>query len=99
MPFSVSDRVARNIRRFRNHMCDSPSEIPCLAFGRLQSEGVSGTPEFVLSAMNRQLCHFVGGCRIVCLVDMDVAVVVPKSFSLLEDIHLDFDRDKIVNVG
>jgi hypothetical protein len=80
-------------------MCNSPSEIPCLAFGRLQSEGFRGTPQFALSAMNRKLCDFVGGCRIVCLADMDVAVVVPQSFSLLENIHLDFDRDRIVNVG
>jgi hypothetical protein len=99
MSFSVSNRLARNIRRFRNHMCDSPSEIPCLAFGRRQNEGVRGTPEFLLSAINRQLCNFIGGCRIIDLVGMDVAVVVPENFSLLEDIHLDFDRDRIVNVG
>jgi hypothetical protein len=99
MSFSVSNRVARNLRRFRNHMCDSPSEIPCLAFGHLRSGGARGAPEFVLSAINRQLCDFVGGCRIVHLLHMDVAVIVPKSFDLLEDIHLDFDRDRIVNVG
>jgi hypothetical protein len=99
MSFSVSNRVAHNIRRFRNHMCDSPSEIPCLAFGHLQSEGVRGIPEFVLSAMNRRLCDIVGGCRIVHLAHMDVAVVVPKSFGLLEDVHLDYDRDRIVNIG
>ena len=99
MSFSVSNRIARDIRRFRNHMCDSPSEIPCLAYGHRQGESVSGTPEFMLSAMNRRLCDFVGGCRIVCLARMDVAVVLPKSFGLLEDVHLDYVRDRIVNIG
>jgi hypothetical protein len=80
-------------------MCDSPSEVPCLAFGRLQSGGAGRTPEFVLGSMNRRLCDLVGGCRIMCVADMDVAVIVPQSFSLLEDIYLDFDRDRIVNVG
>lgn len=98
MSFSISNRVARDIRRFRNHMCDSPAEIPCLAFGHLQREGARGTPQFILSAINRQLCDFVGGCRIVCLARMDVAVVLPKSFSLLEDVHLDYVRDRIVNI-
>jgi hypothetical protein len=99
MTFSVSKRIAHDIRRFRNHMCDSPSEIPCLAFGHRQSDGVRGTPEFMLGAMNRLLCDFVGGCRIVCLARMDVAVVLPKSFDLLEDVHLDYVRDRIVNIG
>jgi hypothetical protein len=80
-------------------MCDSPSEIPCLAFGHLQRDGERGAPEFMLSAMNRQLCDFVGGCGIVDLARMDVAVVLPKSFALLEEVHLDFVRDRIVNTG
>jgi hypothetical protein len=99
MSFSVSNRIARDIRRFRNHMCDSPAEIPCLAFGRRQGEGARGTSEFILSAINRRLCDFVGGCRIVDLARMDVAVVLPKSFGLLEDVHLDYVRDRIVNIG
>jgi hypothetical protein len=99
MSFSVSNRVAHDIRRFRNHMCDSPSELPCLVYGHPQSEGVRGTREFMLCAMNRQLCDFVGGCRIVYLARMDVAVVLPKSFALLEDVHLDYVRDRIVNIG
>ena len=98
MFFSASNRVARDIRRFRNHMCDSPSEIPCLAFGHPQREGVSGAPEFVLCAMNRQLCDFVGGCRIVDLARMDVAVVLPTRFSLLEEMRFDYVQDKLVNI-
>jgi hypothetical protein len=80
-------------------MCDSPSEIPCLAYGHPEGEGARGTSEFMLGAINRRLCDFVGGCRIVFLARMDVAVVAPKSFGLLEDVHLDYVRDRIVNIG
>jgi hypothetical protein len=97
MSFTVSKRVLSDLRRFRNHMCDSPSQIPCLTFA-WRKDGARNAREFVLGAMNRQLCAFVGGCRILPVAHMDVAVILPKDFDLLEDVHLAYVQDQIVNV-
>ena len=98
MPFTVSGRVSRDLRRFRNHMCASPTQIPCLAYGRVRQDGEDVAPQFVLGAMNRQLCKLVGNCKIVDLADMDVAVIAPESFDLLDSVRLDYVEGRIVNV-
>ena len=96
MPISVSSRIRREIGKFRNHMCDEATQLPCISFGTPSAGRLVGPPAFLLGAVDRQ---GPDKYRLVRIGNLDVAVILPGAFDLLENMHLDFVEGEIVNIA
>jgi hypothetical protein len=96
MPISVSSHIRREIGKFRNHMCDEATQLPCISFGRPSAGRLVGPPVFLLGAVDRQ---GPDKYRLIRIGGMDVAVILPRAFDLLENMYLDFVEGEIVNIS
>jgi len=96
MPISISSSIRREIGKFRNHMCDEATQLPCISFGRPRAGRLVGPSAFLLGAVDRQ---GPDKYRLIRIGSMDVAVILPECFDLLEHMHLDFVEGEIVNIS
>lgn len=95
MPISVSSRIRREIGKFRNHMCDEATQLPCISFGRPCAGRLVGPPGFFLGVVDRQ---GPDKYRLIRIGNLELAIILPKSFDLLDDMHLDLVEGEIINV-
>lgn len=96
--FTVSDKILTELYRIQRRFCAPGSDVPCISFGQETTGGVVRPPEFFLGAIKRLPTPGLRPHKLITLGGLEVALIVPDEFDLLEDMHLDVVDGRIVNV-
>lgn len=100
MQIDASKRVVDDIRRVKERFCRQPDMVPCLGL-TLKSKTGEETfgPEFRLGAIKRLAVPGTNQHEIIDLAGIEVALIVPPEFYLLDSVYLDYVDNRIFNIN
>jgi hypothetical protein len=98
MIIKVSPRIKAELLGIRK-FCESPDEIPCLAYGKCSRESTEPF-QFFVGTISKKEERPSGVCPLITFIidGIEVGIQCPEEFHLLNELHFDYRDGRLVNL-